>query len=214
MKEQVFENPMKAFTAAPEPHFDDERTILSARPVVPLKDIRRVRHRKYWLLGGAFAIAIMLGAASAMLPIYLKQESVDKPAAVVSRLESPQPEGKASEAEMPGAMDVEEASESYPSAVENTDAQSTRRVAAEKQSPLAERRRMAVKGDSGANQPIGRPELSEDDELQRIREEVLTDRWQERRLRRAVRRDRLRSNRDGRDLSHVDEIFEGLSRPQ
>ena len=45
---------MKSYT---EPHFDDERTLLSARPVVPLEKIEaKARHRRQWFLGGAFAM--------------------------------------------------------------------------------------------------------------------------------------------------------------
>src|SRR5215217_1026703 len=53
----------------PQPHFDDERTVLSARPVVPLE---KINHRRHWLLAGAFAIAMMLGAGSALAAWYLK----------------------------------------------------------------------------------------------------------------------------------------------
>ena len=56
-----------------EPHFDDERTVLTARRVVPLKKIEaKARHRRQWFLGGAFAIAMMLGAGSALVASYLK----------------------------------------------------------------------------------------------------------------------------------------------
>src|SRR5215217_3601832 len=56
-----------------EPHFKDEQTILTARPVVPLEKIEaKARHRRQWFLGGAFALAMMLGAASALVASYLK----------------------------------------------------------------------------------------------------------------------------------------------
>jgi hypothetical protein len=61
------------------------------------------------------------------------------------------------------------------------------------------------------------PELSEDEALRRIRDAVLVDEWQERRQRRVERREerreRRRSHGSGRDLSHLDEIFEGPRRP-
>src|ERR1051325_11579479 len=69
-----------------EPHFDDERTLLSARPVVPLERIEaKVRHRRHWFLGGAFAVAMMLGAASALLASYLKLRHAPQPAAEVTQ---------------------------------------------------------------------------------------------------------------------------------
>jgi hypothetical protein len=54
---------------------------------------------------------------------------------------------------------------------------------------------------------------SEDEQLEQIREAVLYEQWQERRMRRAARRDR-RNRAAERDLSHVDEIFEGPRRPE
>src|SRR6185369_2530045 len=56
-----------------EPHFNDEQTLLTARRVVPLEKIEaKARHRRQWFLGGALAIAMMLGAASALVASYLK----------------------------------------------------------------------------------------------------------------------------------------------
>src|ERR1700752_1967534 len=77
------------FDNAMEPHFDDERTMLSAQPVVPLEKINaKARHRKQWFLGGAFAVAMMLGAASALLASYLKLRNVQKaPAAVTQEVD-------------------------------------------------------------------------------------------------------------------------------
>src|ERR1044071_4017250 len=63
---------MKGYRPA-QPHFDDERTVLSARPVVPLE---KIHQRRYWLLAGAFVLAMILGAGSALLASYLKLRSV------------------------------------------------------------------------------------------------------------------------------------------
>src|SRR5690349_10210808 len=63
-----------------QPHFDDERTLLSARPVVPLEAIEaKVKHRRRWVLGGAFAIAMFLGAASAVISAYFKMRQQPEP---------------------------------------------------------------------------------------------------------------------------------------
>jgi len=90
-----------------EPHFDDEQTILTARRVVPLEKIEaKARHRRQWFLGGAFAIAMMLGAASALVASYLKLRNVPQtttelavepeveaePVAVVESTPAPTPE--------------------------------------------------------------------------------------------------------------------------
>jgi hypothetical protein len=61
------------------------------------------------------------------------------------------------------------------------------------------------------------PQRNEDEELERIRDAVLYDRWEERRARRverrAERRERRRAQHRNRDLSNIDEIFEGPHRP-
>jgi hypothetical protein len=56
--------------------------------------------------------------------------------------------------------------------------------------------------------------MSEEDQLQQIRSAVLYDQWEERRARRALRRERRRAERyNHRDLSNLNEIFEGRRRP-
>ena len=65
---------------AQQPHFDDERTVLSARPVVPLEQVdTKIKHRRRWFLGGAFAVAMFLGAASALVSAYFKFRNVPEP---------------------------------------------------------------------------------------------------------------------------------------
>src|SRR5215212_344451 len=87
MKEYEIDNSVGTSTPVPQPHFDDELTVLTARPVVPLEKINRLKHRKGWLLGGAFAIAMMLGAASALLASYLKSRNVPGAANGISQVE-------------------------------------------------------------------------------------------------------------------------------
>src|SRR5262245_2506358 len=86
MKEHTFDRSFEA----PEPHFDDERTLLSARRVVPLEKIdAKQRHRRHWLLGGAFAIAMMLGAATALVASYLKLRTAPNQASEITEVETP-----------------------------------------------------------------------------------------------------------------------------
>src|SRR5215470_10090253 len=62
------------------PNFDDERTLLSARRVVPLNQIdAEVRRKRRWFLCGAFAVAMMLGAASALVASYLRLRNTPVP---------------------------------------------------------------------------------------------------------------------------------------
>jgi hypothetical protein len=171
------------------PHFDDERTVLSARPVVPLEAIEaKVKHRRRWFLGGAFAIAMFLGAASALVSAYFKlrhePEAEIQPAAVLSV-----PEAVAEPTLEPPLTAVEQP-------VEKTEAQPDVKVVRPK------RQLPAVRN-------IDDPRMNEKEALRRIRDSVLVDQWEERRARRVERRERRRLQQNDRDLTNIDEIFEG-----
>ena len=179
------------------PHFDDERTMLSARRVVPLERINaKVRNRRYWLLAGALTIAMMLGAASALVASYLKLRNVAAPVAEVEVDSAPLVVAES----VPAAV-VEE-----PVPVPTESPESPKPAASPK-------RRTVAKPIDDLYKPSPTEKVSEAEDLDRIREAVLYDEWQERRARRAERRERRRLDRyNHRDLSNLDEIFEGRRR--
>ena len=188
-----------------EPHFDDERTLLSARPVVSLEKIEaKARHRRQWFLGGAFAIAMLLGAASALVASYLKLRNVPQTATELSV----EPEIA------PAPVEVAEGAPLETPVVEseNLETSETEPVTPKKESATRRRTVAAPHNTEPVDDRDTRP-VSEEDELERIREAVLYDQWQERRARR-VRRERRRAERyNHRDLSNLNEIFEGRRRP-
>lgn len=196
--------------SASEPHFDDERTLLSARPVVPLEKIdAKTRHRRRWFLGGAFAIAMMLGAASALLASYLKLRNVQSVPAQVTQVNVPEEPIAVAEnppVETPADAAVEETPETEELIPEE---------ATPKKAPVKKRAVViaAAKPDDDISEPSDSRRISEDDALHQIRSAVLYDEWQERRARRVLRRERRRAERNHRDLSNLDEIFEGRRRP-
>src|ERR1044072_3836663 len=151
-----------------QPHFDDERTVLTARPVVPLQVIEaKVKHRRRWFLGGAFAIAMFLGAASAMVSAYFKLRNVADPeiqSLSVSSVPEPTPELQA----------VEVTPERSTARPRNTDNKNTAQS------------------------------------IKAIKRPVLVNEWQERRERRV---EGPKAQHHDRDLSNIDEIFEGRRRP-
>jgi hypothetical protein len=189
-----------------EPHFDDERTLLTARRVVPLEKIeKKARHRRQWFLGGAFAIAMMLGAASALLASYLKlrnapQTAIEQPIEPDVAPVAVAPIVEATPAEEPVASieDLETPSEEVTTPPKKE----------------ARHRTAAVPHVAEPIEPRDTRRMSEEEDLQQIRDAVLYDRWQERRARRVLRRERLRNERyNHRDLSDLNEIFEGRRRP-
>ena len=186
-------------TGAPvlPPDFDDERTVQSARPVVPLEQINaRVRNRRYWFLAGALAVAMMLGAASALVASYLRLQNVTTATNEVPQVEAtsaPLAVAESAPAELPV---VEETEQPLPSPVETP-----------------KKRRTVAKPIEDLPAPRHTEKVSEDDDLNQIRSAVLYDEWQERRARRVERRERRRLDRyNHRDLSNLDEIFEGRRR--
>ena len=209
MKEQTFNRLVNVSTSAVQPHFDDERTLLSARPVVPLEKIdAKERHRRHWLLGGAFALAMMLGAASALLASYLKLRNVPVVASEISEIETTAaPVAAAAVVPVESGLPVTE----HTAGAEHLEEESNIPVIP-KRAPVV-RRPATVPRSTELIRPRTVRGLDEEDELERIRESILIEEWQERRARRAARRERRnRMNHPDRDLSNLDEIFEGSRR--
>ena len=151
-----------------QPHFDDERTVLSARPVVPLEAIEaKVKHRRRWFLGGAFAIAMFLGAASAVISAYFKLRH--QPEAEIQQL---------------SVSSVPE--------------------------PTPELQTVAIVPDRPKPKPRNTDNRNIDQPIKPIKRPVLVNEWQERRERRV---ERSKAQHRDRDLSNIDEIFEGRRRP-
>ena len=204
MKEYAVNNLNPNTPPAQKPNFDDERTLLSARRVVPLEKIEaRVRHRRQWFLGGAFAIAMMLGAATALVASYLKLRNAPQQTAVESSI-VPDVAPVAVAASSPSDTPVVENQPAAESA-EETPAPVTPKREAPK------RRALTVRTNPEPDEDT--TNMSEGEQLNRIRDAVLSDEWQERRARRALRRDRRSERYNHRDLSNLNEIFEGRRRP-
>lgn len=213
MKEDVFENPVEVRSAVSPPHFDDQRVVQRAQRVVPLDEIRtKVRLRRFWILGGAFVVALMLGAASALVTVRIQRAGTTAPSQIELTTNT-QPEANTSEPEtvttepqMEQASLVEE---------EDTAAETEIKppvISVKKETPPVQRSRDVER----ELEPLERGRRgrapSEEEQLEQIRESVLYDRWQERRARRAERRERRRNRGGDRDLTHVDELFEGPRR--
>ena len=188
------------------PEFDDERTLQSARPVVPLNEIdAKVRHRRNWFLAGAFALAMMLGAASALVASYLRLRN--EPSVATSEVSEPDV--------APAALAVVENTPT-PEPVESpvTEEPADEALLEEetpKKEPVAKRRTVTKHTEQPADLRDD-PKISEEERLQQIRDAVLYDEWQERRARRVMRRERRLDRYNHRDLSNLDEIFEGRRR--
>jgi len=189
------------------PDFDDERTLLSARPVVPLNQIdAKVRRKRQWFLGAAFAIAMMLGATSALVAAYVRLRNV--PAAAPAEV------SEQDAARVPPAV-VENSPSPVPTESPVTEEQPADEALLQEEAPKKEpvaKRHAVVKHTQAPVERREDPGISEDERLQQIRDAVLYDEWQERRARRVMRRERRLERYNHRDLSNLDEIFEGRRR--
>jgi hypothetical protein len=205
MNEDVFDNPVEFRTAVASPHFDDRRVVQRAQPVVPLDEIRAtLRNRKLLFLSAAFTIAMMLGAASALLAVHIKQRSAASGVTQVTidttpETSSPEPETAVA---IPLESTIEEPVVEEPPPVVKPEV-----TVKKQQQPVLAQRPRVINREAFRPRP-GEVEPTENEQLEQIREAVLYDQWQERRMRRAARRERR-----NRDLTRVDELFEGTRRP-
>jgi len=198
VNEEYFEDDI----ALGEPHFDEEATLLSARPVVPLQEIKaEEQSRKRLIVGLAMACSLMMGALVATL-IY-KRGGQAQPAAistavpgaagiVVDDSVSPSPTqevggGATGVLTQPDATSVEK--KSLPSLPRSSES-------------------IAVESQQKKNLPL---QLDEQD---LSRDERIEARRLRRRLERQARRESSgRSRRTSDDLLRIRDIFEGPSRP-
>lgn len=168
-----------------EPHFDEEATVLSARPVVPLHEVRTgARSSRRLGFGLAILVALLVGAFGATL-IYQQrgqkeEEAIAEPASSIS-------EPAVQEGPVAGASgSAVDLNGSAPSFAVNTDAGTTR-------------------------PPLYAPAQENKREMRRAeRIEARREREAERQTNRDARGHK---NQPSDDLLRIREIFEGSRRP-
>src|ERR1043166_1769806 len=149
-----------------EPNFDDERTLLSARRVVPLEKIEaKARHRRQWFLGGAFTLAMMLGAATALVASYWKHRNA--PQAVVESSVVP-------DIAAPVAVTASPSSDT-PFADTETPEETTTPVTPKREAP--KHKVVTVHLNPEPDHDRDTTNMSEGQQLDRIRDAVLYDEW-------------------------------------
>ena len=193
------------------PHFDDEATVQSARPVVPLEAVRRAsRSKQKMLLGAALCLAAVVGAVAASLVFSGRAQPVEETATATIPESSEQnspgfiaPSGEASGATVDPneTVAVDTGAATADPANEEPDQTIPREV-----------RQQAVKN-SRVSKPVekvvSRPEPEADDGAADERAAQREEGREERRAARRLRRER----RAGDGLTRIREIFEGPPRP-
>ena len=201
-----------------QPHFDEEATLLSARPVVPLKEVKaKARSKRRLFFALAIMISLLFGAFTAILISYLQhagdQATVDdNQSAGTKEQTSISADGVKLASSSPGAGGSSIESDPTASARKNGEPtsgiHSLRKSRQEKnQTPRATRSATASSATSEAVQnDVPNPD--------RDGREASRDRSEARRRRReAVRKSRKNRDESSDDLLRIREIFEGAPRP-
>ena len=187
-----------------QPQFDEEWTLLTARPVVPLQEVKASKaKRRMFKLVSLFAAALMLGAVSALVVVSLERRQMVAPVAVEAEEQQPAPTpeqeaAKSVETNVPEANTETEVAPTAPKtvAVVRTKTKAAEREAEEKPAAHTDKPAQADGDTSAQSQPVLFDEFR--------------PRWEERRARRFRRQERRENwGRRGRDLRRIDEIFEG-----
>ena len=182
-----------------EPHFDEEATLLSARPVVPLKEIMvEARSRRRLVIGLAMVGSLVMGALGATL-IY-KQRGQQPSTAIVSGA-------------VPGAAGI---AFDEPALAEGVGGATTGALPEAGATTIDKKpvpwnsRRAATEVETKRR----KPSAQQVDERELSREERF-ERWRLRRRseREAWREAGGRQRKSADDLLRIREIFEGPSRP-
>ena len=181
-KEQTHEHLSPLHRQADEPHFDDELTILKARPVVPLKQFdERLQRKRKWFLFGMFALAMFLGAASGFISGYFKLREVPEEAVIQLGV----PTLRAPEEPVPSTLsEVPDTNNGFGN--HSLEEQQLKVFTPKRQ--VIRPRRVSI----NTKHSVPLPLLSEDEELRRIREALLTDDLERRRVRPTERREQRR----------------------
>ena len=184
-KEQTHEHLSPLHRQADEPHFDDELTILKARPVVPLKQFdERLQRKPKWFLFGMFALAMFLGAASGLITAYFKLRQVSEEQVI----QLGGPTLKSPEESVPSTIsDVLNTNNGFGNHLPGSLEEQQLKLFTPKRQVIRPRR---VSINTKHSVPL--PSLSEDEELRRIREALLTDDLERRRVRPTERREQRR----------------------
>ncbi|CAN5722427.1 MAG: hypothetical protein H0T77_14330 [Pyrinomonadaceae bacterium] len=188
------------------PHFDEDATLLSARPVVPLHEVKTETHSKRHLIFGlTILMAILIGAISAtllLMPSGQNSQSVEE--AEVSE-PSVSPSGAA------GGFTSESAEATGPGLAEPDEEPQMREVPSARNSSIKRRTEAILRSPEKPSRAGSSDRERDEDVLDDERESLRAER---RDARREVRREiRRRREQTGDDLLRIREIFEGSPRP-
>lgn len=199
------------------PHFEEERTLLAARPVVPLEEVKKQALKRRWLGLLAIVAAVLVGSLGLTIIVY--KEALPKRQAAVTETVEPAPDlvtpgmlGSASGAGGGLATNITE---------QQTSAVAGSAISARKDAQLLDSPRVVKNQAPKLSRNIARSARTS--EVVKSAEEDLrnddralrrAERKEERQFaREAMRERRKKRQQAGDDLMRIREIFEGSPRP-
>jgi hypothetical protein len=209
MEANITDEPFRGSDSSPsEPHFEDEATLLSARPVVPIAALTsKERFSRPWIFGIAVAGAILLGMAATVF-YYSQFRAIEERSVAGIDIVSSGVQGVASE-----PLNLNELHQAKTTESDDSFADSNKSAKEKPQTPsrLATARPLNAYN-VGSKKPAFRRETPGVDERSYSEYETRDER-------RAARRESKERKRERRAAKHSDEvlrirdIFEGPARP-
>jgi cytoskeletal protein RodZ len=197
-----------------KPHFDEEWTLLTARPVVPLDEVRATRSKRRNIrLVALFAGALILGALSALVVISFERSRMLASNPTESVIEQNDVTQSSALPES-SAASTENKIQEPAVPTETVAANAPKTLAVVREKTKTPERHVADNSPAPAKSASkDQPVKIDSDSKQQPRAQLFDEwpgRWEERRARRVRRQERReRAGRRGRDLHRIDEIFEG-----
>lgn len=195
-----------------EPHFDEEATLLSARPVVPLERVAAKRRlTRQWLFGLAMAGALLLGVAATA--IYYSRLN-NQQASLQGKVETNDPGVPATQSSESASGLDESPSIAGGAAAESDKADTSRNVKLDAPSAPPASASTSPDTAAGVRRPIRTPTtvVERSNRVLENREERRAARKEARQRNRELVRER-RASKTSDDLLRIREIFEGPPRP-
>lgn len=193
-----------------EPHFDEESTLLSARPVVPLEEVKSEgRSTRRLMFGAAIVVALIIGVVGGSI-IFRQGYQKGTDAAVEEDSFAGEPSPTVTiQAGAAGGAPIEERAAVAPAVEDNSaDIPTTQEPVTKREASQPSRvdRPTARRTEETPLQTPNRVDSEIEDRRAARKEE-------RRRLRREERREARGRNRESDDLLKIREIFEGSPRP-
>lgn len=209
-----------------EPHFDEEATILAARPVVPLDEVKAQKRSKAGVavalaVGGGLLIGLL---AATLIYRYLGANQVPRGETTTVAEQAASPIGEQTTNPLPSPAGGAVVDDSAVTSVEDAKPAETDTEKREPKPEVEESKPVKTQDrapEVGPRRPMvvreSRPPADEekDEEAERAirRAERQEDRHERRRAVREARRQERQSNQTADDLTRIREIFEGAPKP-